>query len=118
MEGLGSVSAGQQWQLFGGPEAELFTALSPFSFFVGSCAVWPRCGCVLVPGAVRRRPLPWAVSLIVGGGDGWLKRCTLIAQRATGVQPHPAPESNQSDSGQVKLLKPAIIHTYPTVMFC
>ena len=29
----------------------------------------------------------------------------------TGVQPHPAPESNQTDSGQVRLLKLAINHT-------
>ena len=32
-------------------------------------------------------------------GDGWLNLCTLITQCATGVQPHSAPESNQSDSG-------------------
>ncbi|CAL8272225.1 unnamed protein product [Lota lota] len=45
-------------------------------------------------------------------GGGWFNLCTLIAQCATGVQPHPAPESNQSDSGQVRLLKPAPIHTH------
>ena len=31
--------------------------------------------------------------------DGWFNLCTLITPCATGVQPHPAPESNQSDSG-------------------
>ena len=35
----------------------------------------------------------------------------LNAFTETGVQPHPAPESNQSDSGIRRLLKPAIIHT-------
>ncbi|CAL8296460.1 unnamed protein product [Lota lota] len=50
-------------------------------------------------------------------GDGWFNLCTLIAQCATGVQPHPAPESNQSDSGQVRLLKPAINHTHSHNMF-
>ena len=30
----------------------------------------------------------------------------------------PAPESNQSDSGQVRLLKPAIIHTHSALAFC
>ena len=34
--------------------------------------------------------------------------CTLIAQCAKVVQPHPTP--NHSDSGQVKLIEPAIIH--------
>ena len=38
-------------------------------------------------------------------GDGWFKLsndCSI----------HPAPESNPPDSGQVRLLQPAIIHTY------
>ena len=48
-------------------------------------------------------------------GDGWLNLCTLISQCTTGVQPHPAPESIQSDSGQVRLLKPAINHTLPSM---
>ncbi|CAL8326343.1 unnamed protein product [Lota lota] len=57
------------------------------------------------------------LSLSVCGG-GWFNLCTLIAQCATGVQPHPAPDSNQSDSGQVRLLKPATIHTHtPTMTF-
>ena len=40
-------------------------------------------------------------------GDGW----SLIAQCATGVQPHPAPESNLT-LGLTRLLKPATIHTH------
>ena len=36
-------------------------------------------------------------------GDSWLNLFTLIAQCATGVQAHPAPESNQTNSGQVRL---------------
>ena len=28
--------------------------------------------------------------------DGWSNLCSLITQCATGVQPHPAPESNQT----------------------
>ena len=43
-------------------------------------------------------------------GDGWSNLCTLITQWATGVQPHPAPESNQT--GQPRLLGLAIIHTH------
>ena len=35
-------------------------------------------------------------------GDGCFNLCT---------QPHPAPESNQSEWGQVRLRKPGIIHT-------
>ena len=30
--------------------------------------------------------------------------CTLIAQCTTGAQPHLAPDTHQSDSGQVRLL--------------
>ena len=45
-------------------------------------------------------------------GDDWNNWSALIAQRTTGVQPHPAPQSNKADSGQVRLLKPAIIHTH------
>ena len=41
----------------------------------------------------------------------WLVCCTMRVQFAKGVQPHRAPESNQSGSGQVRLLKPTIIHT-------
>ncbi|CAL8267543.1 unnamed protein product [Boreogadus saida] len=33
-------------------------------------------------------------------------------QVEVGVQPHPASESNQSDSGQVRLCKPAMIHKH------
>ena len=33
-------------------------------------------------------------------GDGWFNLCTLITQCATGVQPHPAPESNQTRPGE------------------
>ena len=33
-------------------------------------------------------------------GDGWSNLCTLITQWATGVQPHPAPESNQTPPGE------------------
>ena len=33
-------------------------------------------------------------------GDGWFNLCTLITQCATGVQPHPAPESNQTGPGE------------------
>ncbi|CAL8234129.1 unnamed protein product [Arctogadus glacialis] len=43
-------------------------------------------------------------------GDFWFNLCTLIAQCVTGVQPLPAPESNQT--GQPRLLGPAIIHTH------
>ena len=32
------------------------------------------------------------------GGDAWFNLYTLITQCATGVQPHSAPKSNQSDS--------------------
>ena len=36
--------------------------------------------------------------------------------RNDGVHPHPAPESNPSDSGKVRLHKPqAIIHTHSTI---
>ncbi|CAL8387263.1 unnamed protein product [Boreogadus saida] len=30
---------------------------------------------------------------------GWFNLCTLITLCATGVQPHPAPESNQTQPG-------------------
>ena len=43
-------------------------------------------------------------------GDGWVNLCSLIAQRTTGVQPRPPPDSNQPDS--VRLLEPDIIHTH------
>ena len=45
-------------------------------------------------------------------GDGVLNLCALIAQCTAGFQPPQAPESNQSGSGQVWLLKPAVIHTH------
>ena len=48
-------------------------------------------------------------------GDGWFNLCTLIVQCTKGVQPHPAPECNQSDSGQVKLLKQTINHTHSQI---
>ena len=35
--------------------------------------------------------------------------CTLIAQCTPGAQPHLAPDTHQSDSGQVRLLKPATL---------
>ena len=47
-------------------------------------------------------------------GDGGFDPCTLVSQCATGVQPHPAPESNQFDAGQVRLLKPISV----TVVLC
>ena len=37
-------------------------------------------------------------------GDGLFNLCK-------GLQSHPAPKSNQSDSGQVRLLKPSSTHT-------
>ena len=37
--------------------------------------------------------------------------CLDYPNGTPGVQPHPAPESNQSDPGQVRLCKPAINHT-------
>ena len=46
----------------------------------------------------------------------WFNLCTLIASWETGVQPHQAPESNQSESGQVRLLKLAIIHMPHSLM--
>ena len=33
-------------------------------------------------------------------GYGWSNLCTLITQRATGVQPHPAPDFNQTRPGE------------------
>ena len=40
-----------------------------------------------------------------------------LTQPATGVQPHPAPESNQTRPGEA--VKPAIIHTYShTTLLC
>ena len=33
-------------------------------------------------------------------GDGWFNLCSLISQCATGVQPHPALESNQRPPGE------------------
>ena len=38
--------------------------------------------------------------------------CAQISQCTTDVRPHPAQESNKCDSGQVRLLKPAILHTH------
>lgn len=49
-------------------------------------------------------------------GDGRFILCTLIGQDPTGVQPHPAPESNQLDSGQLGwwlLNHPPTTHTHP-----
>ena len=43
--------------------------------------------------------------------------CVLIAQRTTGMQSYPAQESNQSDSDQMRLLKPAILHTHHLLFF-
>ena len=49
-------------------------------------------------------------------GDGWLNLYTLIThQSTTGVQPHPAQESNQTANC---LLKPAIIHTHSDSVIC
>ena len=54
-------------------------------------------------------------------GDGWfnlfMNSCTLITQCTIGVHPHPAPKSTQSDSGQVRPLKQAIIQAHSTVYF-
>ena len=36
----------------------------------------------------------------------------LISQCTRGVQPHPVPQSNQSDSGQVRLIKPDFRRTH------
>ena len=41
-------------------------------------------------------------------GDGWFTLGTLITQQATAMQPHKAPEYNQSETGQVRRLKPAV----------
>ena len=51
-------------------------------------------------------------------GDGWPEPCTWITQRATGRQPPPAPEPNQTWT-MVRLLKPAfiIIGTLSTLSF-
>ena len=43
-------------------------------------------------------------------GDGWFNLGTLISQCATAEQPHPS-----QSLGQVRLLKPALIHTHSTV---
>ena len=59
----------------------------------------------LCPGVMNFATLSCRRSLSSVCG-GWFNLCTLIAQFATGVQSHPA----QSDPGQVRLLKPAIIH--------
>ena len=59
----------------------------------------------------RRSP---EVCVVMAG----LTCCTLISWGTTVVQPHPAPESNQSDSGQGGLLKPAIINTHSTMCIC
>ena len=45
-------------------------------------------------------------------GDGWFD--LLHIDCSTGVQPHSPPESNQSDWGQLTLLKPAVICTHST----
>ena len=45
-------------------------------------------------------------------GDVRLNLCPFISQCTTGLQPHLAPESHQSDSGPVRLLKTAIAHTH------
>ena len=45
-------------------------------------------------------------------GDGRFNLDTFMAPCSTSLQTHPAPESNLSDSGQARLLKPAIIHTH------
>ena len=49
-------------------------------------------------------------------GYGWFNLCTLIAQCATGKQPHPAPQSpislTQAGWGW---LKPAINHMHSTL---
>jgi hypothetical protein len=45
-------------------------------------------------------------------GDARVNLGTLVTQCAPGVQPHPAPESSQSASGQVRPLQPAVLHTH------
>ena len=52
------------------------------------------------------------ISLRVCGVTAGLTCAHWLLNVTTGVQPHPAPESNQSDLGQMRLLKPAIIHTH------
>ena len=42
-----------------------------------------------------------------------LNPCTLTAPCAPGVQPHPAPESDQRDRGQVRSPPPAIVPSLP-----
>ena len=42
----------------------------------------------------------------------WLVEPVCMITQCTQVQPHPSPESNQSDSGQVRLPKPAINYTH------
>ena len=49
-------------------------------------------------------------------GDGWNNVWSLTAQCATGVQPQPAPESNQTDLAQVMQLQPDTTHT-PTISY-
>ena len=54
------------------------------------------------------------MQVIIHAAVIWINRSTLIAQCTTGVPPYPAPESHQAASGQVRLLKAAIIHTHST----
>ena len=44
----------------------------------------------------------------------WRRLSVFIVRCTTGVQPYPAPESNQSDSDQVRLPKPPLRHTHST----
>ena len=60
---------------------------------LGCCAGWQRCGWTwATPG--------WIRSVC---GDSWFILGAMIAHDCSSVQPHPAPETNQSDSGQVRL---------------
>ena len=61
-----------------------------------------------------RLPFINAGSLPSECGDGWFNLCTLNPQRATAVQPHPAPESDRCASGQERLPNPALLHTHRT----
>ena len=48
-------------------------------------------------------PAAWSELSISVCGDHWLNLWAVISGRPPGVQPHPAPESNQSVAGQVRL---------------
>ena len=87
--------------------------MSTFPYCNAKATVWSVCGWGLVEAAT---PGPGQTDLILGLGEGHTC-CTLSHQR--GEQVKPARESNQSDLGQVRLLKPALIHTHtPPAYLC